>query len=298
MNKVENFKENLRLTKPVFSLAIETSRTNRTTKALMLGMFIPVIVQAIIYFYGIYDNSWSFLQIEPNDLTGGDFYRRMLRVQLNAAFPYFYTMTALIVGTNMYREEINEDTITYIMTKPLPRNFIFLQKYLAYLRISFLISLPSLSVSYWLAVVCSIFYDQGFDYGGEGSTFTSYFVISIGNWLLLVIGLLLLLSTLGVIFITTGLLLNRPLLINLFIGFGILIEQILIDLIDNRIEPLYLAQNFIARTLHGFDQAFPGFLASRQIFGFGLDGTIINSIFIIIIGLWFGMKKSLSKEFW
>ncbi len=131
MSKIEIIKERYRITKPIFSLAIEMNRANRTTKALTIGMFVPILVQLVIYFYGIYDNRWSFIQIEQRDLTGGDFFKRMLRVQLNAAYPYFYTMTALIIGTNMYREEINEDTITYTITKPLPRNFIFLQKYLA-----------------------------------------------------------------------------------------------------------------------------------------------------------------------
>ncbi len=298
MMQLEAVKEKIRITKPVYSLAISMNRANRTTKALTIGMFIPVLVQMVIYFYGIYDNRWDFIQINPRDLTGGDFYRRMLRVQLNAAFPYFYTMTALIIGTNMYREEINEDTITYTITKPLPRNYIFLQKYLAYLRISFFITFPALSVSFWSSVLVSMVFDSNFNYGGRGTTLISYLAISTENWIILIIGLLILLATLGVVFVTTGLLLNRPLLVNLFIGFGILIERILIDLIDNRIEPLYLAQNFIVRTLVGFDEAFAGFLRSREIFGFGLDGTIINSILIVFIGLWYGMRKSLEKEFW
>ena len=293
----QEFKDQFVLSKSVFNISVQSNQRNRFTLALFVMTLLPILVQLIIYFYRVYDNSWSFIQISPRELEQGDFYRVMLRVQLNAAFPYLYTMVALIVGTNMYREEINEDTISYIMTKPIRRDFIFLQKYLAYLYLSIRISLPSLLLSYSLAVISSLIFDSGFTYGITGINIFLYLAYSLYNMIVLVIGLIMLLSALCIAFLTTGMLLERPLLINLFLGFGILIEQILIDLIDNRIEPLYLATNFIVRLLAGFDQAFPGFLGNREIYQFNEVGSIINWLLIVTTVLYIGMRKAMTREF-
>ena len=57
---------------------------------------------------------------------------------------------------------------------------------------------------------------------------------------------------LGAVFVMTGLGLKRPLLINLLIAFGIIIEAFLLDLIANNYEPVYIASNIVSKGVIGF----------------------------------------------
>ena len=90
-------------------------------------------------------------------------------------------------------------------------------------------------------------------------------------------------------------------LINLLIAFGIILEQFFLDLISNKFEPVYIAQNFVARELSGFT---PEIFAEFRRFSlayYGFDVSALTGLFylVVIVGitLLLGIRLSSRKEF-
>ena len=111
-------------------------------------------------------------------------------------------------GTSLISDEVEDRTITYLFTRPVPRGAIIIGKYLAYLACTGLVVLPSVTAVYLLITPVS---------GGSiGGTFPQ---------LLTDLGLLALgLAVYGAVFALIGALVPRPLvaglLLDLRLGAG------------------------------------------------------------------------------
>ena len=55
-------------------------------------------------------------------------------------------------GTSLIADEVEDKTITYLFTRPIPRGAVLLGKYLAYLACTVLVVLPSVVLVYLLIV--------------------------------------------------------------------------------------------------------------------------------------------------
>jgi len=106
-------------------------------------------------------------------------------------------------GTALIADEIEDKTITYLFTRPIPRSAVLMGKYLAYMACTVFVVLPSL-VLVWLLVV---------PVGGNlGQSFPD---------LLTDLGLLALgLAVYGAVFSSIGAAMKRPLLLGLAFVFG------------------------------------------------------------------------------
>jgi ABC-2 type transport system permease protein len=104
-------------------------------------------------------------------------------------------------GTALMADEVEDKTITYLFTRPVPRGAILVGKYLAYLACTMLVVLPSVMLVYFLLI----------RFHEIPGTF---------NQLLTDLGLLALgLAVYGAVFAFVGAFFNRPLVIGLvFIG--------------------------------------------------------------------------------
>jgi ABC-type Na+ efflux pump permease subunit len=105
-------------------------------------------------------------------------------------------------GTGLIADEVEEKTITYLFTRPVPRSAVLFGKYLAYLACTTLVVLPSVLLVFFLLVPLREI----------GTSFTT---------LLVDLGLLALgLAVYGAIFAFVGTWLKRPLIAGLVFAFG------------------------------------------------------------------------------
>ncbi len=106
-------------------------------------------------------------------------------------------------GTALIADEVDDKTITYLFTRPVPRAAVLLGKYLSYLACVVLLVLPSVVVVYFLVVPIG---------GHIGESFPAL-AEDLG---MLVVGL----ASYGAVFAFVGAWLKRPLIVGLVFTFG------------------------------------------------------------------------------
>jgi ABC-2 type transport system permease protein len=115
---------------------------------------------------------------------------------------FIIPVLGVFYGTALMADEVEDKTLTYLFTRPIPRGAVLVGKYLAYLACTLLVVLPSVMVVYFLLVKVSEI----------PSTF---------NQLLTDLGLLGLgLAVYGAVFAFVGAFFKRPLVIGLVFAFG------------------------------------------------------------------------------
>jgi hypothetical protein len=107
-------------------------------------------------------------------------------------------------GTSLIADEVDDKTITYLFTRPVPRSAVLIGKYIAYLVCAALLVLPSVVLVYFLVVPMGG--------GGVGPTFP----LLIQDLGLLLVGL----AAYGAVFAWVGARLDRPLVVGLVFVFG------------------------------------------------------------------------------
>jgi ABC-type transport system involved in multi-copper enzyme maturation permease subunit len=115
---------------------------------------------------------------------------------------FIVPVLAVFYGTALMADEIEDKTITYLFTRPIPRGAVLLGKYLAYVACTMLVVLPSVMIVYFLVVP---FRDVP---GTFGALLTDLGLLGLG------------LAVYGAVFAFVGAFFKRPLLIGLFFTFG------------------------------------------------------------------------------
>jgi ABC-type transport system involved in multi-copper enzyme maturation permease subunit len=106
-------------------------------------------------------------------------------------------------GTSLMADEVEDKTITYLFTRPIPRGAVLIGKYLAYLGCTVFVVLPSVMLVYLLVVPIR---------GSLGGSFLDL----VRDLLLLALGL----AVYGAVFAFVGAKFKRPLLVGLIFIFG------------------------------------------------------------------------------
>jgi ABC-2 type transport system permease protein len=120
---------------------------------------------------------------------------------------FIVPILGVFYGTALMADEVEDKTITYLFTRPVPRGAILIGKYLAYLACTTLIVLPSVMLVYFLVMPSG-----GAGFGAVARSFPD---------LLKDLGILALgLAVYGAVFAFIGAQLKRPLLVGLFFAFG------------------------------------------------------------------------------
>ncbi len=117
---------------------------------------------------------------------------------------FIVPILGIFYGTSLIADEVEDKTITYLFTRPIPRSAVLIGKYLAYLASTIFIVLPSVMLVYFLVVPVGA--------GSIAGTFPSL-VRDLG---LLALGL----AVYGALFAAVGAWVKRPVLIGLFFAFG------------------------------------------------------------------------------
>jgi ABC-type transport system involved in multi-copper enzyme maturation permease subunit len=106
-------------------------------------------------------------------------------------------------GTSLIADEVDDKTITYLFTRPIPRGAVLIGKYLAYLACTVMVVLPSVVLVYLFIVPMR---------GSLGGSFLDL----LKDLVLLALGL----AVYGALFAFVGAKFKRPLLIGLIFIFG------------------------------------------------------------------------------
>ena len=136
---------------------------------------------------------------------------------------FIVPVLGVFYGTALMADEVEDKTITYLFTRPIPRGAVLLGKYLAYLACTSLVVLPSVMLTYFLVV----------PFSEVPGTFLSV-VLDLG-----ILGLGL--AVYGALFAFAGARLKRPIVTGLIFAFGW--EQLALAL------PGYLRQFTVAHYL-------------------------------------------------
>lgn len=190
---------------------------------------------------------------------------------------FIVPVLGVFYGTALMADEVEDKTLTYLFTRPIPRGAVLLGKYLAYLACTSLVVLPSVMLSYFLVV----------PFGQVASTFTSLLLD------LAILGLGL--AVYGAVFAYVGARLKRPLVSGLIFAFGW--EQLALAL------PGYLRQFTVAHYLQALvPHALPSDSALSLIQGLFRQtpgATVaVSWLAVFLIGfLWLAMRTVSRREY-
>jgi ABC-2 type transport system permease protein len=204
----------------VFDLSLGEMLWSRRTIFMALVVGGPVVLALIVK--GLEMFGMSALRVNGQRVPGFGIFGVMIWMLF---LRFIVPVLGVFYGTALMADEVEDKTITYLFTRPIPRGAVLVGKFLAYLACTFLVVLPSVMIVYFLLV----------PFSQLPATFGS---------LLVDLGLLALgLAVYGGVFAFVGAFFKRPLVIGLIFAFGW--EQVVLAL------PGYLKQFTIAYYLQG-----------------------------------------------
>ena len=199
----------------VFDLSLGEMLWSRRTIFMALVVGGPVLLALIVK--GVEMFGMSALRVNGQRVAGFGIFGVMIWMLF---LRFIVPVLGVFYGTALMADEVEDKTITYLFTRPIPRGAVLVGKFMAYLACTLLVVLPSVMIVYFLLVPLS------------------QLPATFGN---LVIDLSLLglgLAVYGAVFAFVGSYFKRPLVIGLVFAFGW--EQVVLAL------PGYLKQFTIA----------------------------------------------------
>ncbi len=181
----------------VFDLSLGEMLWSRRTIFMALVVGGPVLLAVIVRVLDIF--GLSALRINGQRIGGMAIFGVMVWMLF---LRFIIPVLGVFYGTALIADEVEDKTITYLFTRPIPRGAVLVGKYLAYLVCTSLVVLPSVMLVYFLVVPLAEI----------PATFSS---------LLTDLGLLGLgLAAYGAVFAFVGAFFKRPLVIGLVFAFG------------------------------------------------------------------------------
>jgi len=117
---------------------------------------------------------------------------------------FIVPILGVFYGTSLIADEVDDKTITYLFTRPIPRRAVLLGKYFAYLACTVLLVLPSVMLVFFLVVPTG------------GSSIAEAFPSLLTDFGMLIAGL----AAYGAVFAFVGTRVKRPLIVGLVFAFG------------------------------------------------------------------------------
>jgi ABC-2 type transport system permease protein len=165
--------------------------------ALLLGgpVFLAVVLRVVATLYA------SGFQINGAKAAGASIFGLMIWLLY---IRFIVPVLGVFYGTALIADEVEDKTITYLFTRPIPRSAVLLGKYLAYLGCTVLLVLPSVILVFFLVVPTG------------GSSIAEVFPSLVADLGMLALGL----AAYGAVFALVGTRIKRPLVVGLVFAFG------------------------------------------------------------------------------
>ena len=182
----------------VFDVSLGEMLWSRRTVFMGLVVGIPVVIAAIVRIF--VELGAPVGRVNNVTLTGPTMFGLMIWM----FFIHFSVpILGVFYGTSLIADEVEDKTITYLFTRPIPRSAVLMGKYLAYLVCTIFVVLPAV-VLIWLLIV---------PIGGSLADGFPDLAKDLG---LLALGLIVY----GAVFALVGTVFKRPLLVGLIFIFG------------------------------------------------------------------------------
>jgi ABC-type transport system involved in multi-copper enzyme maturation permease subunit len=257
----------------VFDISLGEMLWSRRTVFMGLVVGLPVLLAAIVRI--LHELGAPGMRINNAAVNGPVIFGLMIWVFF---VRFSVPVLGVFYGTSLVADEVDDKTITYLFTRPIPRGAVVLGKYLAYLACTIFVVLPSV-VIVWLLIV------------PIGGSIGSSFVDLAKDLGLLALGL----AVYGAVFSLVGTALKRPLLVGLALVFAW--EPLAMAL------PGYLKLYTVAYYLQGLvPHAMPGESTMSLVQSIFQETptffrAIVTLALIEIVGLWFATRAIEKKEY-
>lgn len=258
----------------VFDISLGEILWSRRTVFMALAVTAPLaiaLVLRIVDEVGISVLRVNGVPVSGAVIFGGLFWLLYLR--------FVVPVLGAFYGTSLMSDEVEDRTITYLFTRPIPRGAIIIGKYLAYLVCTELVVLPSVTAAYLLVVPVG---------GGSIGAMFPHLLIDLG---ILAIGL----AAYGAVFALIGALVPRPLVAGLLLVFGW--EQVAL------LVPGYLRRFTLAHYLQGLvPHAMPQddtVAAIQSVFSQppSAAASIASLVAISVVALWLAARTVERREY-
>jgi ABC-type transport system involved in multi-copper enzyme maturation permease subunit len=183
----------------IFDLSLGQMLWSRRSVFLAILVGGPVLLAAMIRI-GVMLEPRALPRINGAIVGGGALFGMMIWLLY---IRFIIPVLGVFYGTALIADEVDDKTITYLFTRPIPRGAVLVGKYLAYLVCTVLLVLPSVVLVYFIIASLN---------GSVGQSFPA---------LLEDLGMLAAgLAAYGAVFAFVGARLKRPLVIGLVFAFG------------------------------------------------------------------------------
>jgi ABC-type transport system involved in multi-copper enzyme maturation permease subunit len=183
--------------KRVFDLSLGEMLWSRRTIFMALVVGGPVLLAVIVNIVQMF--GMSALRVNGRSVAGFGIFGAII---WGLFLRFIIPVLGVFYGTSLMADEVEDKTLTYLFTRPIPRGAVLIGKYLAYLACTQLVVLPSVMIVYFLLV----------PFAQLPATFGSLVV----DLALLALGL----AVYGAMFAFVGAYFKRPLVIGLVFAFG------------------------------------------------------------------------------
>lgn len=211
----------------VFDLSLGRMLWSRGTVFMGLLVGLPVVIALILR--GIVATGIGTMKMDNMPVGGGVLFGVMIWLLY---LRFIVPVLAVFYGTSLVADEVEDKTITYLFTRPIPRGAVMAGKYLAYLVCTIMVVLPSVMLVYFLIVPLG------------GGSIAGTFPSLLKDLVLLAVGL----TAYGALFAWVGARFKRPLLTGLVFVFGW--EQIALVLGSlNKFTVIYYVQSLVPHAM-------------------------------------------------
>jgi len=181
----------------VFDLSLGEMLWSRRTVFMGLVVGLPVLLAAVVRL--LHELGAPGMRINNAAVNGPVIFGLMIWVFF---VRFSVPVLGVFYGTSLIADEVDDKTITYLFTRPIPRGGVLLGKYLAFLACTIFVVLPSV-VIVWLLII------------PIGGSLGAGFLDLVKDLGLLALGL----AIYGAVFALIGAGLKRPLLVGLALVF-------------------------------------------------------------------------------
>ena len=258
----------------VFDVAVGQLLWSRRTIFMMLAALAPIVIALI---FRVTDAvGVSALRVNGQQVSGPVMFGGMIwLLYLRFIVPVLGTF----YGTALIADEVEDRTITYLFTRPIPRSAIVIGKYLAYLVCTVLVVLPSVMIVYLVMTPVG---------GGSlGRTFPM---------LLTDLGILALgLAVYGAVFAFIGARVPRPLVAGLVLVFGWEQVALLVPGYLRRFTVAYYLQSLVPHAMPQDDVV----SAIQSLFSEAPPAysSILWLLAILVVALWLAARSVETREY-
>jgi hypothetical protein len=258
----------------VFDMSVGQMLWSKRTVFMALATGAPVAIGMLLR--GIHEIGMSSFRINGMPVPGPVIFGGMIwLLYLRFVVP----VLGAFYGTSLISDEVEDMTITYLFTRPVPRGAIIIGKYLAYLVCTGLVVLPSVTAVYLLITPIA---------GGSiGATFPQ---------LLTDLGLLALgLAVYGAVFALIGALVPRPLVAGLMLVFGWEQVALLVPGYLRRFTVAHYLQSLVPHSMPQDDTV----TAIQSLFSEPPSpvSSLFSLVAILVIALWLAARTVERREY-